>query len=59
MGTAIEENNLAPVLKKEYKNFELGNVGIFSKNRQEWLLLELAGVLYNKVLIPFYDTLGP
>jgi long-chain acyl-CoA synthetase len=54
----IEKRNLAPLLR-EYKSYELGNVGIFSKNREEWVVLELAGVLYNKILIPFYDTLGP
>jgi long-chain acyl-CoA synthetase len=58
LGTMIEKRNLAPLLR-EYKSYELGNVGIFSKNREEWVVLELTGVLYNKILIPFYDTLGP
>jgi long-chain acyl-CoA synthetase len=34
-------------------------VGIFAKNREEWLLLEYANFLYNKTMVPFYDTLGP
>jgi long-chain acyl-CoA synthetase len=50
--------NLAPEIKNEYKNYCLSPIGIFSKNREEWVISDFAGVLYNKVLIPFYDTLG-
>jgi long-chain acyl-CoA synthetase len=33
-------------------------IGVFSKNREEWLLLEYADFLYNFTLVPLYDTLG-
>lgn len=33
-------------------------VGVFSKNREEWLLLEFANILYGNTMIPLYDTLG-
>ena len=33
-------------------------IGIFAKNREEWLLLEYSNFLYNFTAVPFYDTLG-
>ncbi|KAG0006567.1 hypothetical protein BGZ65_006565 [Modicella reniformis] len=34
------------------------NFGIFSINRPEWTMSELAGYMYNYVTVPLYDTLG-
>ena len=34
-------------------------IGIFAKNREEWLITEYADFLYNMTLCPMYDTLGP
>lgn len=34
-------------------------VGIFSKNRTEWLLTEYGNFLYDFTMVPLYDTLGP
>lgn len=31
---------------------------IFSKNRQEWSVLDTAACLYGLTTIPIYDTLG-
>lgn len=33
-------------------------IGVFSKNREEWMLLEYANFLYGNTMIPLYDTLG-
>jgi long-subunit acyl-CoA synthetase (AMP-forming) len=33
-------------------------VGIFSKNRAEWSVVDIACVLFKLVSIPIYDTLG-
>jgi long-subunit acyl-CoA synthetase (AMP-forming) len=33
-------------------------VGVFAKNREEWLLLDYANILYGNTMIPLYDTLG-
>jgi long-chain acyl-CoA synthetase len=33
-------------------------VGIFSKNRAEWAVVDVACILYKLVSIPIYDTLG-
>jgi long-subunit acyl-CoA synthetase (AMP-forming) len=33
-------------------------VGIFSKNRYEWIVADLACVLYGMTIVPLYDTLG-
>ncbi|KAG0323457.1 Long-chain-fatty-acid--CoA ligase 6 [Dissophora globulifera] len=34
------------------------NFGIFSINRAEWTMSELAGYMYNYTSVPLYDTLG-
>ncbi|KAI3420955.1 hypothetical protein GPALN_014582 [Globodera pallida] len=34
-------------------------VGIFAKNRPEWVLVEQAVYAFNNVLVPLYETLGP
>ncbi|KAI1294066.1 Long chain acyl-CoA synthetase 7 peroxisomal [Mortierella claussenii] len=34
------------------------NFGIFSINRAEWTMSELAGYMYNYISVPLYDTLG-
>lgn len=40
------------------RDFKMNLIGIFSKNREEWLLVEYANLLYNHTLVPLYDTLG-
>lgn len=42
----------------KYKEWNLKMVGVFSKNREEWMILEFANILYGNTLIPLYDTLG-
>ncbi len=34
-------------------------IGIYSKNRPEWNLVDMACALYGYTSIPLYDTLGP
>lgn len=34
-------------------------IGVYSRNREEWLTLDIANVIYGAVIIPLYDTLGP
>lgn len=43
----------------DYKDFNLNLIGVFTKNRPEWLMLEYTNFLYKFTLVPFYDTLGP
>lgn len=33
-------------------------VGIFSKNRKEWTIVDIACVLFRMTTVPLYDTLG-
>lgn len=33
-------------------------VGIFSKNRYEWIVADVACMLYGLTIVPLYDTLG-
>lgn len=38
--------------------FQMKLVGIFSKNRYEWLVADMACMLYGLTIVPLYDTLG-
>lgn len=33
-------------------------IGIFAKNRVEWLWIDMACVLFGLTSVPLYDTLG-
>jgi long-chain acyl-CoA synthetase len=57
IGSAILNRNLAPELA-EYKQYRLRIVGVFAKNRPEWLILDVANALFNFVMSPLYDSLG-
>jgi long-chain acyl-CoA synthetase len=43
---------------KEYKDYALKFVGIFAKNRAEWVIIDFASILYGFTAVPFYETLG-
>lgn len=43
---------------KEYKDYELHMFGVYSKNREEYLIADLAAILYGLTSVPIYDTLG-
>ncbi|CAD8054344.1 unnamed protein product [Paramecium sonneborni] len=57
LGSGIKNMNLIPN-PVQYDGQELRMIGIFSKNREEWLLLDIANTLYGNTMIPLYDTLG-
>ncbi|CAD8136283.1 unnamed protein product [Paramecium octaurelia] len=57
LGSGIKNLNLIPN-PVMYEGQELRMIGIFSKNREEWLLLDIANTLYGNTMIPLYDTLG-
>lgn len=59
VGAGILEHNLAPSVSNEQDKIVYKPVGIYSKNREEWLQVDYASVLYGFCLIPLYDTLGP
>lgn len=52
----IKLNLIPEEIKYEGMNLKL--IGVFSKNREEWLLLEFANFLYGNTMIPLFDTLG-
>jgi long-chain acyl-CoA synthetase len=58
LGSGMENLNLIPPIS-EYNNYKLKLVGVFSKNREEWSVLDVANMLYNGCMVPLYDTLGP
>jgi long-chain acyl-CoA synthetase len=49
--------NLVPEVHAEGKTLKF--LGIYSKNREEWIMSELAGISQGVTTVPLYDTLGP
>lgn len=45
--------------KKEYLDFSLRVAGVMSKNREQWIIVDNACILYNITTVPLYDTLNP
>lgn len=58
LGSGIVNLDLASH-QKDDKGREVEFLLIWSKNREEWLMADIACCLYNIALIPVYDTLGP
>ena len=58
LGSGIQKSGLTPIIK-EYKDYALKFVGIFSKNCEEYVIVDMACALYGIVTVPIYDTLGP
>ncbi|CAK71079.1 unnamed protein product (macronuclear) [Paramecium tetraurelia] len=57
LGSGIINLNLIP--KPEvFEDQQLKMIGVFSKNREEWLILDIANTLYGNTMIPLYETLG-
>ena len=49
--------NLSPEIESEGRIWKF--MGIYSKNREEWTVTELAGISQAVTTVSFYDTLGP
>ena len=49
--------NMMPDIESDGKKWNF--VGIYAKNRPEWVLCDLASASLNGTTIAFYDTLGP
>ena len=43
--------------KKEFRNYDIKLVGVMSKNREEWIVLDNANFLYNIAMVFFYIIL--
>lgn len=58
VGSGIANLNMAPEVN-EYNDLKMQMVGIFAKNRSEWLILDVANFMYGYTMVPLYETLGP
>lgn len=52
----IQALNLSPDTEGEGKIWQF--LGIFSKNREEWAVADLACMRSSVTIVPFYDSLG-
>ena len=57
LGSSLLNQGFVPEIS-EFENYKLRFVGIFSKNREEYLECEIACMLYGLTSVAFYDTLG-
>jgi len=49
--------DLLPEIYAENRNYKF--IGIYSKNREEWIMTELASMRQSGTTVAIYDTLGP
>uniref|UniRef100_A0AAQ6AET5 Arachidonate--CoA ligase n=1 Tax=Amphiprion ocellaris TaxID=80972 RepID=A0AAQ6AET5_AMPOC len=56
--TAVQQNLGSAFLHKGHSKTTDPHIGIFSQNRPEWTISELACYTYSLVSVPLYDTLG-
>lgn len=56
LGSSLIQRGL--LKEASYNGSELRLVGIFSKNRKEWVYSDVGSMLYKYQLVPLYDTLG-
>lgn len=43
----------------EWENIQMTMVGVFSKNREEWVTLDICNCMYGFTMVPLYDVFGP
>lgn len=55
--TGVELLNLCPIIQSK-SNGELRFMGIYSRNRQEWMITDIASHMNSVSLVTLYDTLG-
>ena len=58
LASGIEQLALAPKIS-EYEDLSLSFLGVYSKNREEYLIIDMVSAMYGHTIVPIYDTLGP
>jgi long-chain acyl-CoA synthetase len=58
LASGIEKLELAPKIS-EYEDLSLSFLGVYSKNREEYLMIDMVSAMYGHTIVPIYDTLGP
>lgn len=61
-GSGLLNGDFVPVRHFEQpdgKQLTLRCIGIFARNREEWIITEHASNAYGVTVVPLYDTLGP
>jgi long-chain acyl-CoA synthetase len=58
VGSALIKQNLVPTVT-DSQGITIRPVGVYSKNRAEWSIVDIACQLYGLTSTAFYDTLGP
>lgn len=56
LGKFIVHHNMCPKISSDDGNF--GMIGLYAKNREEWIVTDFAAVLAGIATVTLYDTLG-
>ena len=48
---------MVPTIKGEGQDFKF--MGIYAKNREEWVIADIGNMKNSVTTVAFYDTLGP
>lgn len=57
LGSTIKKMFLHSKVHDEQFGIKLDVVGVFSKNREEWVILDIACCFYNITLVPIHETI--
>lgn len=57
LGSGMINNEMVPVLS-EFRDYKIQFVGIFAKNREEYMICDLACILFGFTSVALYDTFG-
>jgi long-chain acyl-CoA synthetase len=58
LGSGIKHMDLCPTVN-DFNKMEMNFVAVYSKNREEYAVLDVTSSVYGLTLVPIYDTLGP
>lgn len=57
LGSGCLNKDLAYRANKEFRDFDINLIGVMCKNKMEWMILDLANVLYGMTMVPIAETL--
>lgn len=56
LGSGLINLELLYRAEKEFREYDLNLIGVMTKNRKEWVMLDIANVLFKNVMVPMYEN---
>lgn len=57
LGSGVINKQLFYHADREFRNYKINFTGVMCKNKIEWLLLDIANILYSMTMVPIAETL--